>query len=74
MVIVELTKRYGNNFHFISECQHCGDRDHWGDGYADAYYQQVVFPHRHCRKCGKDHWGDTAEPDMPLPSAPSAKP
>lgn len=60
MHIIKITFRSRNDFHFISHCRHCGDQTSWGDGYADAYYQQVVFPHRRCPKCGLDEYGEAA--------------
>lgn len=52
MYIAEITWRHRNDFHFVSLCEHCGDKDRWGDGYADEYYQKQVFPHRQCQLCG----------------------
>jgi hypothetical protein len=58
MHIVEVTWLRKADFHFIALCRHCGKRSLWGDGYADAYYQQCVFPARHCEHCGLDEPGD----------------
>lgn len=61
MYIIEVTKRYRNDFHFRAYCRHCGDISTHGDGYADAYYQQVVFPNRFCEKCHLNEAGYTLE-------------
>lgn len=58
MHIVEITSRHRNDFHFKAQCRHCKRLSTWGDGYADAYYQENVFPARHCPHCGKDEAGN----------------
>lgn len=52
MYISQLTSRNKNDFHFRSHCMSCLKTHTWGDGYADAYYQTVVFPNRPCPGCG----------------------
>lgn len=58
MRITMVTSRNRNDFQFNATCPHCGKASWHGDGYADAYYQQVVFPHRHCEHCGADEFGE----------------
>ncbi len=59
-----MTFRHRNDFHWIGECRNCGHRERYGDGYADAYYQEVVAPKRHCPKCGLNCHGEkVAEPN-----------
>lgn len=58
MHIIKVTFQNRNDFHFVAYCRHCTKQSRHGDGYADAYYQQVVFPHRHCEHCGADEFGD----------------
>lgn len=60
MRIAKVIFRHRNDFHFTADCD-CGQQSQWGDGYADAYYQQVVFPHRHCPHCGLNEFGETRE-------------
>lgn len=60
MRIKKVTFHHRNDFHFIAECD-CGKDSQWGDGYADAMYQQVVFPNRLCPHCGLSEYGETAE-------------
>lgn len=57
MHIVKVTFRNRNDFHFEAYCRHCGKTSRHGDGYADAYYQEKVFPARHCEHCGKNETG-----------------
>lgn len=57
MYITKVTSRYKNDFKFDAYCRHCDKYSHWPDGYADDYYQEVVFPHRYCPYCGKDEYG-----------------
>lgn len=70
MRIRELTFRNRNDFHFIAECD-CGKSSRWGDGYADAFYQQVVFPARCCPHCGLNEHGETADDIEARRSAPA---
>lgn len=63
MRIVEVTFRNRNDFKFIAACKHCGEKSRHGDGYADAYYQDVVFPHRHCEHCSLDEFGASDKDD-----------
>lgn len=58
MRIREITYRNRNNFHFIASCA-CGKTSRHGDGYADAFYQQRVFPDRCCEHCGLNERGET---------------
>jgi hypothetical protein len=66
MHIIEVTHRHRNDFHFIAYCRHCNKKSKHGDGYADHYYQAVVFPHRHCEHCGMDEYGERAALEAPL--------
>ena len=59
MHIVEVTSRHRNDFHFVAYCRHCGKKSHHGDGYADAFYHQQVFPHRCCERCDLNEFGET---------------
>lgn len=61
MHIIELTFRNRNDFHFIAVCRHCRRESRWTDGYADEYYQRMVFPHRHCPHCEIDEYGGASE-------------
>lgn len=61
MHIIKVTSRYRNDFQFTAYCRHCEKTSDHGDGYADAYYQQEVFPHRQCEHCGLDEYGEKAE-------------
>lgn len=58
--IGEITFRNRNDFKFIAE-RDCGKTTRIGDGYADTYYQQRVFPDRQCPHCGLNEHGETAE-------------
>lgn len=58
MHIAEILWRNRNDFHFVAMCRHCRKSSRWGDGYADAYYQQQVFPARHCEHCGLNEYGE----------------
>jgi hypothetical protein len=58
MRIVEITQRYRNDFHWIGECENCGHRERYGDGYADNFYCTRVVPSRHCEKCGMNSRGE----------------
>jgi hypothetical protein len=60
MRLVEVTYRHRNDFHWVGECEHCGTRTRYGDGYADTYYCTVVVPHRYCTECHKNSYGKTA--------------
>lgn len=60
MRIKKLTYQNRNDFHFVAECN-CGKESSWGDGYADLYYQQVVFPNRLCPHCGMSEYGETGQ-------------
>lgn len=53
MRIVEITWQHRNDFHWIGQCEFCGHRERYGDGYADAFYQQRVVPDRKCVSCGQ---------------------
>lgn len=57
MHIIKVTWRHRNDFHFTAYCRHCQKTSNWGDGYANAYYQEEVFPHRRCPECGVDEFG-----------------
>lgn len=61
MRIHEITRRHRNDFHWIGECEHCGHKEHQGDGYADSFYCLTIVPHRHCSECGKNSYGETQE-------------
>lgn len=63
MHIVKIVWRNKNDFRFIACCKHCEKKSHHGDGYADEYYQTVVFPHRHCEHCELDEYGNKYEED-----------
>lgn len=52
MRIVEITRRYHNDFHWIGRCEWCDHREHYGDGYADHFYCMEVVPNRVCDNCG----------------------
>lgn len=69
MHIVEVAWRNRNDFGFTAQCRHCKQLSKWSDGYADAFYQNNVFPARHCPDCGLNEAGET-EPPI-LPAAPS---
>jgi len=58
MHIAEVTFRHRNDFKFIAFCRHCQKKSRHGDGYADAFYQERVFPGRHCEHCGLNEAGD----------------
>jgi hypothetical protein len=58
MHIAKVTFRHRNDFHFIAACRHCEKTSKWGDGYADSFYQQKVFPARHCPHCGLNEAGE----------------
>lgn len=58
MYIFEVTFRHRNDFHFNAFCRHCRKTSFHGDGYADRYYQEEVFPHRFCEYCGLDEYGN----------------
>ena len=58
MHITEVTWRHRNDFHFVAFCRHCEKTSQWGDGYADEFYQQKVFPSRHCEHCGMNEAGE----------------
>lgn len=58
MRIIEIISRHRNDFHFVAHCRHCDKRSRHGDGYADAFYQERVFPHRHCEHCGLNEYGE----------------
>lgn len=58
MYIAEITFRNRNDFHFVAFCRHCLKKSRHGDGYADAYYQERVFPARHCEHCGLNEAGE----------------
>lgn len=51
MRIIEVTQRYRNDFHWIGQCEWCGHKRRYGDGYADSYYCMVIVPNRICDKC-----------------------
>lgn len=61
MYIIKVTSRFRNNFHFEALCRYCGKTSHHGDGYADAIYQQGVFPDRQCEHCGMNEHGETED-------------
>jgi len=61
MHITRVVWRNRNDFHFVASCRHCGKQSWHGDGYADALYQQCVFPARHCEYCGLDEYGEASE-------------
>lgn len=61
MYIVEVTSRYRNDFQFNAYCRHCRKKSWHGDGYANANYQNEVFPARCCEHCGLNEHGETAE-------------
>ncbi len=60
MHIAEVTWRHRNDFHFICACEHCGHRFKRCDGYAGAYFQQMVVPGQHCPKCHTNAHGEVA--------------
>lgn len=60
MQISEIIWHNRNDFHFIATCG-CGKTSRHGDGYADAFYQQRVFPDRCCPHCGRNEYGETSE-------------
>ena len=65
MELIEVTRRYKNDFHWKGRCRHCGHETTYGDGYADAFYCLKVVPGRHCPECGKDCYGNkSGEPDV----------
>ena len=60
MRIKEITWRHRNDFHYTAECEHCGNVDKYGDGYADNFYCTQVVPNRHCCDCGLNSYGREA--------------
>ena len=64
MHICEVTFRSRNDFHFIAFCRHCSKKSRHSDGYADAFYQECVFPARHCEHCGLNENGDSCGEDF----------
>ena len=58
MRLDEITFRHRNDFHWIGQCESCGHRERYGDGYADAFYCQRVIPGRYCPACGRNSLGE----------------
>lgn len=69
MYIKELLWRNRNDFGFICACEHCGHSFRRGDGYADAYFQQVVVPGQHCPECRTNSHGDKADQSLADPAS-----
>ena len=61
MHIIKVTWRNRNDFHFDAFCRHCQKVSKHGDGYADAFYQQCVFPARHCEHCKLNEAGEASK-------------
>jgi endogenous inhibitor of DNA gyrase (YacG/DUF329 family) len=70
MEITKITWRHRNDFRFVAHCDHCGKDSAWPDGYADGYYQLVVFPNRPCPHCDVSEVGFYEIRCASLPGAP----
>lgn len=58
MKIVEVPFRNRNDFHWVGECESCGHRQKYQDGYADSFYCTQVVPGRFCSECGLNSHGE----------------
>lgn len=67
MRLLEVTSRHRNDFHWIGQCESCGHKQRYGDGYADRFYCMGVVPGRHCPECGLNSYGEKVKELEPTP-------